>query len=252
VPNRVSWLALGIGAYLAFTIALFPASTAYRWFAPPELRLAAISGTVWSGGAALGSIPGLPLRDVRWDLDAWPLVLGRLTGDFEARLADGFVSGRVSASASRVRFADLQASTSLPTLRELLPLNDTRGLVSISLEELELRDAWPVNALGNLRLGQLEVAPLLPTAGAGLIPLGNYEVLFLDSDGQGIRAQLQDTGGPLDASGMLTLSLDRSYSLEGLVRARPDAPSELAQGLAIMTGEPDAEGRRPFALTGSL
>lgn len=252
MPNKLAWLALGLGAYLVFTIAKFPAGTAYRWFAPPELRLAGITGTVWQGGAELGSVPGLPLSDLRWDLHAWPLLTGRLAGDFEARLAEGFVRGSVSASTSRVAFADLEASTSLPVLRALLPLNDTQGLVSVALEQLELSDGWPVNALGSLRLGQLEVAPLIPAGGPALIPLGNYELRFLDSAGQGIRAELSDSGGPLEANGLLRLGLDRSYALEGNVRARAEAPEMLTQGLAIMTGEPDAEGRRPFSLTGSL
>lgn len=252
MPNKFAWLALGLGAYLAFVIAKFPAGTAYRWLAPPELRLAGITGTVWQGGAELGSVPGLPLSDLRWDLGAWPLLTGRLAGDFEARLTDGFVAGSVSASTSRVAFTDLQASTSLPTLRALLPLNDTQGLISVALERLELRDGWPVSALGTLRVGQLEVAPLIPTGGPALIPLGNYELRFVESSGQGIRAELSDSGGPLEASGVLSLGLDRSYAIEGAVRARADAPEMLIQGLAIMTGEPDAEGHRPFTLTGSL
>lgn len=252
MQNRLAWLALGLGAYLAFVISLFPAATAYRWFAPPALRLAGITGTIWRGGAALGSVPGLPLSDLRWDLDIWPLFVGRLAGEFEARLADGFVNGRVSASSSRLDFTDLQASTTLLTLRGLLPLNDTQGLISVSLSRLELREGWPVSAIGILRIGQLEVAPLIPTGGPELIALGNYEARFVDNDGQGIRAELGDTGGPLEASGVLSLGLDRTYALEGAVRARVDAPEMLTQGLAIMTGEPDAEGRRPFTLTGSL
>jgi hypothetical protein len=40
--------------------------------------------------------------------------------------------------------------------------------------------------------------------------------------------------------------------LEGLVRARDGASAELIQGLDFMTGEPNADGRRPFSLTGSL
>jgi hypothetical protein len=77
VPNKWSWIALGAGAYAAFVVATFPAATAYRWLAPPEVRLASVDGTVWSGTAALGSMPGLPLRDIRWNLSALPLLLGR-------------------------------------------------------------------------------------------------------------------------------------------------------------------------------
>ncbi len=252
MPNKLSWLALGCGAFVAFALSLFPATTAYRWFAPDSFRLSGIEGTVWSGQAALGSVPGLPMRNLRWNLNALPLVLGRISGQFEARLADGFINGEASVSPNVVILTNLQAATSLPALAGLLPLEDTVGLVSLSLERLELQRSWPRNIVGNLRINELEVVPLFPTDGENLIPLGNYEVTFIDSSGQGVSARLRDTGGPLEVSGRLELGLDRAYVLEGLIRARPDASDELVQGIAIMTGEPDAEGRREFSLTGSL
>jgi hypothetical protein len=252
MPNRWSWFALGVGAYLAFTVSSFPAATAYRWFAPDELRLSAITGSVWSGGATLGSIPGLPMRDLRWKLSSWPLLLGRASGEFEARLADGFVRGQFRASTSSLTLSSLQVSTSLPTLRGLLPLNDTEGLVSLTLESLEVRDAWPVELVGVLRINELRVMPLMATQTQERIAMGNYEVQFTDTGGQGLAGQLHDTGGPLEATGSVALSLDRSYMLEGLVRARDGASAELIQGLDFMTGEPNADGRRPFSLTGSL
>ena len=252
MPNRLAWLALGCGAFLAFALSLFPAATAYRWFAPDSFRLAGIEGTVWSGQAALGSVPGLPMRNLRWNLNALPLVLGRVSGRFEARLSDGFINGEASVSPTVVRLSNLQAATSLPALAGLFPLEDTLGLASLSLERLELQRGWARNIVGNLRINQLEVAPLFATEGTNLISLGDYEVTFIDSSGQGVSARLRDTGGPLEVSGRLELGLDRAYILEGLIRARPDASDELVQGIEFMTGEPDAEGRREFSLTGSL
>jgi general secretion pathway protein N len=253
MPSRLSWVALGVGAYLAFTLARFPAATAYAWFAPDALRLSGIVGTVWTGSAAFGSVPGMPLRDLRWSLRALPLVIGRVSGNFEARLADGFVSGEASASASRVRLTNVQASTSLAVLDRLLPLSDTQAAISVAFERFDLRDGWPTNATGTLRVDNLRVAPLLPTgSGPELIDLGSYEGTLVDSGDQGLRAQLQSTAGPLDVNGRAELDLDRTYRLEGAVRPGPDASPELVQGLNFMTGEPDAEGMRPFALTGSL
>ena len=53
MPAR--WLVLGVGAYLAFALVLFPADVAYRWLAPDTVRLSGVQGTVWSGRATLGS-----------------------------------------------------------------------------------------------------------------------------------------------------------------------------------------------------
>jgi general secretion pathway protein N len=252
MPTRLSWLALGCGAYLAFAVASLPAGAVYRWFANDQLRLSGIEGTIWSGRAAFGSIPRLPLSDLRWNLSAWPLLLGRVSGEFEARLAEGFVSGRVTASGNTVRFRDLRASTSLQTLKTLLPIGDTTGNVSAALQTLELVDQWPTTVAGRLSIGQLETAPLMATAGAGFVAIGSFELTFTDTGGQGVEATIHDTGGPLEVNGRLSLGLDRSYLLDGTVRPRPDASELLLQGLSFMTGDPDAEGLRHFEFPGTL
>ena len=67
------WLALGIGAYLAFALSSFPAGTAYAWFAPAGLQLEGLEGTLWSGRAAAGkreaeqSQPGDGVRPCEWE-----------------------------------------------------------------------------------------------------------------------------------------------------------------------------------------
>jgi general secretion pathway protein N len=252
MPSKLSWLALGFGAYLAFAVATLPAATAYRWFAPDTLRLSGVSGTVWSGSAALGSLPGLPLHDLRWRLAGWPLLRAHLSGEVEARLAEGFVSADAVVAPSAVRLHNVRASTSLPVLRSLLPIRGTQGMASLALDELRLRDGFPDAVVGTLRLNDLRVPPLMARQGAALIPLGDYEVQFHDGENAAVAAAIHDTGGPLEVDASLTLTEDRAYTLEGRLRARPDASAELVQGLELMTSEPDADGFRSFMLDGSL
>jgi general secretion pathway protein N len=252
MPTRYAWIALGVGAYAAFAMSLFPAATAYRLFAPEEMRLAGIDGTLWSGRAPLGSAGALPLHDISWNLNALPLLAGRLSGRLQARLSEGFVDTSVSATSSRVVFSELRASTSLAALRPLLQLQGTEGLVSLSMSRLQLDDVWPTHAAGQVRLAQLAVVPLMSSGGGELISIGGYDVNFADTEENGIAARIVDSGGPLEVSGTLLLDSDRNYALEGLVAPRAGAPSELIQGLQLMTGEPNADGKRTFSLTGSL
>lgn len=250
---RLSWIALGAGAYLAFAIATLPAATAYHWFGPEPLRLSGLAGTIWSGSADLGSAEGLTFRDLRWNLHAGALLLGRLSADVEARLADGFVSTSLSAGVERARFRNLQATTRVATLSGLLPLGDARGNLSVSLDALELADGWPVNAVGTVRLAELAVPPLLSTSGGELVEIGSFSIELTDSGGQGIMGSFRDTAGPLEVTnGSLRLGLDRSYELRAQVRARAAASDELMQGVNLMTGEPGVEGMRPFEFSGSL
>jgi hypothetical protein len=252
MPSKLSWLALGLGAYIAFVLAQFPANAAYRWFAPPELELADVNGTVWSGRAAVGDVADIAVRDVSWNLAVGSLLIGRVSVAFDARLADGFVNGNLVATTSQLRLTDVTVSTSLQTLNDLLPIYAIEGQVSLALERLVIEDAWPLAAVGELRIGNLEAPPFPPTPGAGMIPLGSFRAQLLELDEPGVSALLTDSGGPLELEGRAQLATDRSYLLDGLVRARPEASDMLLQGLAIMTSEPDADGRRSFTLAGTL
>jgi hypothetical protein len=84
------------------------------------------------------------------------------------------------------------------------------------------------------------------------IPLGNYRAELAPADQPGIVAVVKDEGGPLELSGRISLAPDRSFSLDALIKARPGAPEVLVQGVEIVTGEPNAEGRRRFLQQGTL
>lgn len=252
MPSKLSWLALGVGAYLAIALAKFPAAAAYRWFAPDGIRLAGVAGTVWSGRAALGSAAGLPLRDIAWDVDLTALLTGAVGIDFEARLADGFVNGVAVASAGGVTFEGLRGGTSLQTLREVLPLYGVEGQLSAALDRLVLEDGWPSAAVGEVRVADLAAPPLLPTPGVTLVPLGSFRAQFVESAEPGISALVTDTGGPIELEGRVALGVDRAYTIDALVRTRPGASDLLVQGLTMMSSDPDAEGRRHFQMSGTL
>jgi hypothetical protein len=193
------------------------------------------------------------LQDVRWSIRALPLLIGRLSGRLDARLPDGFIGTDFAAGMRRVRLEELRASVPLPTLRAMLPVQGMEGMASVSLASLQLEDGWPTAVLGELKLGQLQVAPLMPTGQPGLIALGDYDVRFTDAGDDGIAAELKDTGsGPLEVSGNLRLDRERRYALDALITPRPGAPAPLVDGLKLMAEEPDAAGRRRLTLTGSL
>jgi general secretion pathway protein N len=253
VANRWPWLALGVGAYLAFALALFPASAAMRWFAPSELAVAGIEGTAWSGRAASATVAGFSVANLRWRLSPWTLFAGRLRAQLEAQLSDGFVSGEVTASSRRVEVRDLRGSTSLNALRAVLPVRGINGQVSVNLARLVLEDGWPSSAVGELKLARIEVTPFVPSPGGPpLIGIGDYTVTFVEAEEGALRGQVVDNGGPLEVAGTVAIDAQRAYTLDAQIKPRPDAPEQLVAGLKIMTTEPDANGRQRLTLTGSL
>ena len=254
--NRGAWLALACAAYVVFAVALFPAATAQRWFAPDALRLNGVDGTVWTGGADVASIPGMPMRDLRWNVAVMSLVVGRIPVRFEARLGDGFLRGAVAVSPWTVSVSDLQASANLALLGGTLKLEGVQGLASLNLDRLELVDGWPTALTGSLRIEQLRVPPLLPSAAAPTsIPFGSFEVTLTGVAARSILATVRDAGGPLEIVADLVLELDRPYTLAGAeprisarVRERRDAPDELAVPLDMLTVATDPEGWRTLDL----
>ena len=252
MPSKFSWIALGAGAYLAFVLTQFPASTAHRWFAPDTLRLAGIEGTLWSGRAALGSVGELGLHEIQWRLQPWSLLFGRVGGQLQTRFANGFLNTEIEATFTRTTLRNLRATTSLSDLRELLPLGGIEGFVSAEFTELRIQDEWPVEAAGEIRLGELAVPPMLSSASGPLISLGNYRVRFVDSPDGVLVGTFEDQGGPLEVSGSVRLSPDRAFVIEGVTRARPEAPVELSRQLEFLPPSPAAPGLRTFALAGSL
>lgn len=252
MAGRWSWVALGVGAYVAFALAKFPAPVAVQWFVPGNVSVSGIQGTLWSGSASAMSVDGFALRDVRWRVRPLQLLLGRVDAALEARLPEGFISSDVVASPSSIRFENLRGGASLPSLTPVLPVRGMRGQASLELESLEIEGDWPTRVVGELRVTGLEVAPLVSNGRQQLVALGDYTVTFADAPPRELAARFVDNGGPLEVGGTVTVDASRSYTLDALIEARAGADEQLVQGLAIMTAEPDAEGRRRLTLTGSL
>jgi general secretion pathway protein N len=244
-------LALGLGVYLAFTAVSFPASVAYRWFAPPALALASIEGTIWRGSAAYGGIEGLAFSGLRWQLHPAALLRGRVSLTAELRLADGNMRANLTASGNGIELTDVRATTDLQAFRDWLSLGDVRGRMSASLDTLDLVDGWPVAASGNVRIADLAIPPVVPVSGVTIIPLGNFAADVAPAHDPGISAVLSDEGGPLELAGSVTLSPGGAYVLDARIKPRAGAPDVLVEGLELMT-EPLPDGQRHFVLSGSL
>ncbi len=249
---NTAWLGLAAGVYVAASLALFPAGTAYRWFAPPEVNLAGVEGSIWRGRAALASVTEFGVYDLEWSISPWAVLTGRLNAHVQARQPDGFVDAEISAGLGSIRVVNLQATTSLATINQAVPVGDVQGLISAQLSALELEQGWPVRAVGQVRIAELETPLLMPSGPSDLIPLGNYVVQLIDSGTADIRGTFEDQGGPVDVEGSFTLSSDRTYELTGLVAPRPDAPQEIVQAMVFLTPVDDGTGRRMFELTGRL
>ncbi|HKQ81731.1 MAG TPA: type II secretion system protein N [Steroidobacteraceae bacterium] len=240
---------LGLFAFLILLVVTLPARVLLGRI--PGVEASGVSGSIWSGRAAMLSVQGFALGPTEWRLFALPLLRGRLDIDAKISPPNGNGAARCllamdqSVQCSRVTIA-------LPL--EFLPLSSLpqgwTGRINANLTRLDLERGWPTAAEG-----QIDVLDLRRPAGAGAASFGSYRLVMPAPDVSGndsaLAGALQDTGGPLNVIGTLTLSPDHSYVVDGRVAARNDAPQEIARSIEYL-GTPDSQGRREFSLAGTL
>jgi general secretion pathway protein N len=252
----------GILTLIIGLIITFPARVAYQWFAPGELRLNGISGSIWRGKAVQGSANGIYLSDLNWQIRPLSVLTGRLEYATNSKLASGFLDAKVAVGVGgSLTLSDVAAALTLDTLNGFLPLNGIEGDVSLQFDELVVQNGLPVEASGSLKVANLVSRYLSPTTGslkvANLVSrylspttLGDYEAEF-QTDVDGILGSVETIRGILDLIGTIRLHDNRSYEFAGKVAARPDAPPGVARQLQYL-GSPDAQGKREFRIEGQL
>lgn len=248
-PRSTVLILLGLAAIAAFVLATLPAGLVMSRLQRYGVTADAVGGTIWSGHAQGLAARGAQLGDLQWSLRPAALLRGtvaghaRLTGT-ERRLEADFArawSGRLTLEAARAEFS----LASLAALR--LPVGrNWRGQVVADLPHLELDGDWPVAATGTIDLHELASPP--PRTAR----LGDFRLTFPGSGASAdeLKATVTQTEGPLLLDGLITLSRDRSFLLEGTLAPRGTPSADLAKLLQAL-GPPDARGRRPFSASGT-
>lgn len=241
-------VALGIGAFLILALTTLPARVVLGRLDTDVVRIAGVQGTLWNGRAEVLQVAGIHLGSVNWKVHILPLFTARLSADVKVTRTDGFAEGRVMLSARAVSLGELSASLPLAMLPSHVNPGAWVGTANARFEELVLRDGWPVTATGSLELHDLTGPSARPAN------VGSYRVVFPAAAERGadvLAGDVSDLGGPLQITATVQLQADRSYSLEGLVAAKPETPPDVARALQFL-GPADAQGRREFSLAGTM
>jgi general secretion pathway protein N len=244
---RVKLLAAaGIAAFVLALLVTMPARVAYHWFAPAELKLSGISGSVWNGRAAEGAAGGIYFADLAWRFRPASLLTGRAACSVSARPAGGLLEAEVAIGlgGGSMRLRDLEAALPLDIFSSVVPMEGVDGNLGLDFARVAFEDGFPTDAEGTLRIMNLVLRPLSGRA------LGDYRAILQTGD-DGITGTVEDVSGVLDLAGTAVLRRDRSYTFSGQVAATPDAPSAVVEQLRFL-GSPDAQGRREFRFEGSL
>ena len=83
------------------------------------------------------------------------------------------------------------------------------------------------------------------------LPADGFELFSIPSRHERRREILKRIHPALELLGELRLTPPRNYAIQARVKARPDAPADLTQGL-MLVGPKLPDGSHEFQMTGSL
>ncbi len=243
--NSKRLILAGIATFVIALAITFPARVAYQWFAPGDLKLNGISGSIWRGSAAQGFAGSVYLANVIWRFQPLALLTGKLEFATKSTLASGFFDAKFAVGiGGSLTLSDIAGALTLDTLATTYGLSGIEGDVSVQFEELIVENGLPIEATGTLNIANLVSRYLSATR------LGDYKAEFQTHD-DGILGSVESINGVLELVGTIKLSRDRSYAFVGKVAAKPTAPTNIAQQLQLL-GSPDSQGMREFRIEGQL
>ena len=248
MPRSRHLLLLGVTVYAFAVLRQFPADVAVGWFAPDNVKLYGVSGSVWDGRAeAIAPPGGLTLGVTDWQVSGLWLLTGRLKGSLGTQLDD---SSRINTDFSKpflgssLALSDAQGIVDLAVVPANLRPNGVTGKVGLSFEQLQLDNFWPLSAEGSVNLVDLRLQR--PRG----IELGTFELLFDGQSEDPLLGQVTDTRSDISINGTLSLATDRSYLFEAKATAGPGANRDVADALPLLgPSEPDGSVSLSFSGT---
>jgi hypothetical protein len=239
---------LGLAAFLLALLLVLPASWVGKAL-PPGVQCARWAGSIWRGQCGELTVRDsgtgvMRIDSLRWKLRPLSLLRLNLSAEFDGRWAKGQAQGLITvAPGGVIRLRELDGAS-------LLDRSVVRSLPEGWNGRAELRDVefdWNAGTLGRLG-GELTIDGLADARGNAL---GSYHLQLAPAEAPPFNGHLRDTGGPLEVDAQLQLAANRSWSLEGRMRARN--PSDQALGRKLdMFAAADASGWRRLSAAGDF
>jgi general secretion pathway protein N len=241
MKHNLKWGALALCVYLVFLVIKLPAVHVLGHLTlAPDIELQGVKGTIWQGQAMNATVQGLPVSNIKWSLDFWPLLLGNISADITAgniRQADEIAfAGEVSFSSSRIQLDNVQAYIPTNLMMTLLPLPfpvQAEGRFKVQVTELDYKQSCQA-LQGSGQWLNAKVAGL-----EGMIDLGNFTADMGCENNNIILTVTEPNSFGLTAQA--TIPADLNFAVSG--RFKPDAnlPEEVQQA-AQFFGNKDTQG----------
>jgi general secretion pathway protein N len=246
---KVTWVIGGVIAFLLFAIAYMPAVHVLgRINLPSNVAVANVSGTLFSGKAQTIVVDGLPINNVKWELNPLYMLLGKIN----VNVKGGNIRDKNDIAFEGPITTGLFSQTRVKTEDFTLYLPVDRVIAKVRLP-------LPVNAGGRfkLQLNELAFGPTCLTlsgkgdwlnatvAGTqGPIDFGTYSAT--------LRCEGDDFGIVVQEPNLLGLSMDaivapdmKKIKVSGKFKPDSSLPNEVHQASRLF-GTPNASGYIPI------
>jgi hypothetical protein len=234
-------------AIVVIIVCVLPASLATR-FLPPNVQAEDFSGSLWHGSASRITANGRPAGALEWSLHPLGLARAHVVADLHWVKGGFALDGTVDLTRTHLAASNFSGGGPIDDLRDFGIGAGWHGSAAVRITALAADlSAQPVVLTS--AIGDIAVSSLSSPQFASGSPLGGYD-LRVDRPAatEGFKADLTDTGGPLEVNATIAVSMKtRNALLSGTVKARPDAPPALLaelDNLAQLHAR-DAQGRLP-------
>lgn len=238
-------VALAIAFFIILSIVKAPAALVVSVL-PPNVGMAGVSGTVWSGQTANLTVPlgdqRLALGQTSWQINPLKLLTGsaiKLTTDWGRQRAQAIVDVGFDGS---VTLTDSSLNLDVGWLRRVIPLY-VAGVIDADIKRMTVSSS-AVNDVA----GRLVWTDAAWRANGGDILLGTYAVDMSTSD-DGVLGEVITLKGALNVTGNIRIK-GSEYELS-LDLTGPAVRNEAFQQSIALMATPSGAGYR-IALTGTL
>jgi hypothetical protein len=246
-PRRSYWpiILIGLAAILGVVIAALPASIVTH-FLPPSVHAEDFSGSLWHGSAGRINVNARPAGALEWRLHPAALLAMAVAADLHWVKVGFVIDAAITLDRQGFTARNVKGGGPIEDLHDLGIAPGWHGAAVIDFANLKGDYARPLAASGEIQVSNLAAAQFADGA-----DLGGYVLRFpqdaVGADGN-VSAELSDTGGPMDLQAVIHYSAaERTATLSGSLRERPDAPAALRSqidNLAQMHVR-DSQGRIP-------
>ncbi|WP_340678364.1 type II secretion system protein N [Paraglaciecola sp.] len=241
MKHSLKWGALGLCAYVVFLLIKLPAVQVLGNLSlPPNIKLQGVKGTIWNGQAMNATVQGLPVSNIQWTLEFWPLLMGKISANISAgniRQADAIAFlGDVSFSSDRIQLTDVQAYLPTNLMISLVPLPfpvNAQGRFKVQVTELDYGQSCQA-LKGNGQWLNAKVAGV-----EGMIDLGNFTADMV-CENNNIQLSVKEPNS-FGLTANATIPANFKFSVSGRFKPATNLPAEVHQA-AQFFGNQDAQG----------